>query len=298
MRVHLSGAQRMIENLEPRRLFNATVISNALVVHGTAKNDRIVVNVTRDGSGFAYSVTRNGVSWGNFHGTLSSIQVFAANGDDIVSISNGYLGGMIDGAGGNDRLIGSIADDYLYGGTGADTLNGNAGRDHIFGGSGPDILFGDAGDDTLNGEGGNDRLNGGGDDDLISGGSGIDTVDYSNARGRVNVSLDGIKNDYEELYREDFSIPEGAICSCGVSYVSTPDYGDTDNVLPDIENVVGSKYNDQLTGSSGPNRLFGGGGDDKLSGGLGRDTIDGGEGDDRRDIDDEDTFLNAESLGP
>ena len=54
--------------------------------------------------------------------------------------------------------------------------------------------------------------------------------------------------------------------------------GDT---LNSIENLVGSDYNDDLTGDSGPNLLDGWDGDDTLDGGGGDDTLEGGEGADR-----------------
>ncbi len=48
--------------------------------------------------------------------------------------------------------------------------------------------------------------------------------------------------------------------------------------LTDMENVVGSNGDDDLTGSAVANGLSGGEGDDTLSGGLGNDYLDGGSG--------------------
>lgn len=95
---------------------------------------------------------------------------------------------------------------------------------------------------------------GGGGDDLIiansaanrlDGGLGSDTVSYETALSGVRVSLaNGV----------------GSLGAAGDRYTS-------------IENVIGSKFEDQLTGDAGSNVLEGGAGDDRLSGGGGSDTF-------------------------
>src|SRR5205085_10005768 len=50
--------------------------------------------------------------------------------------------------------------------------------------------------------------------------------------------------------------------------------------LTDVENVIGSKYNDAIYGNDGNNNLSGGDGDDVLSGQGGDDIISGGNGKD------------------
>ncbi|MEG9491116.1 Ig-like domain-containing protein, partial [Mannheimia indoligenes] len=47
-----------------------------------------------------------------------------------------------------------------------------------------------------------------------------------------------------------------------------------------IENLIGSKFADKLTGNNADNNIFGGAGDDTIIGGLGDDFINGGEGND------------------
>jgi Ca2+-binding RTX toxin-like protein len=51
-------------------------------------------------------------------------------------------------------------------------------------------------------------------------------------------------------------------------------------MLIDIENVIGSSYDDSLLGDGSNNRLNGGWGNDTLAGGHGADTLRGGEGND------------------
>lgn len=65
-----------------------------------------------------------------------------------------------------------------------------------------------------------------------------------------------------------------------VEYVNSA--GDTIEVeVPDIEDLVGSAYDDILVGAHGPNRLGGYHGDDELYGREGDDWLDGGPGADR-----------------
>ncbi|WP_170163889.1 calcium-binding protein [Eilatimonas milleporae] len=62
------------------------------------------------------------------------------------------------GAGGADRLGGSIGHDTINGGTGSDLLFGSDGDDVLWGGLGHDILFSGDGDDTLTGGTGSDSF--------------------------------------------------------------------------------------------------------------------------------------------
>ncbi len=65
-----------------------------------------------------------------------------------------------------------------------------------------------------------------------------------------------------------------------------------------VENVLGSEFDDTLTGNSAANELAGGDGNDRLSGGGGNDTIDGGLGDDRlTGGGGNDTFIFANGYG-
>ena len=52
------------------------------------------------------------------------------------------------------------------------------------------------------------------------------------------------------------------------------------DILVNIENLIGSRFDDSLTGNALANVLSGGGGDDRLNGGAGHDTLTGGLGSD------------------
>jgi Ca2+-binding RTX toxin-like protein len=140
------------------------------------------------------------------------------------------------------NLTGTGFRDVLFGGIGADKLSGGAGDDN---------LAGAAGNDQLTGGDGNDRLFGGAGADILNGGIGTDTVSYVTSTAGVTIGL------------------------AGAAGVGGDAQGDT---LTAIENIVGSRFNDILTGDAGANVLTGGDGNDVLRGGAGADRIEGGAG--------------------
>ena len=50
------------------------------------------------------------------------------------------------------------------------------------------------------------------------------------------------------------------------------------DVISQIENVIGTGFNDNITGDANANALYGGAGNDSLFGGDGNDTLFGGTG--------------------
>jgi arylsulfatase A-like enzyme/Ca2+-binding RTX toxin-like protein len=213
------------------------------------------------------------------------------------------------GGSGDDRLFGGPGNDRLLGGDGQDTLVPGVGTDRVLGGEGTDgvsygdvtgggvnidlaagtasgravrdllagvenaagtpaddVLRGTARPNTLSGDAGNDRLLGNGEADVLiggagqdtlSGGAGDDTAAYTFAVGGMTVNLS--------------ALPERA------------SGGDGSDALKSIERVVGSSFDDVLTGGSGPNSLSGGPGNDRLYGGDGIDSLQGGPGNDLLD---------------
>jgi Ca2+-binding RTX toxin-like protein len=162
------------------------------------------------------------------------------------------------GGGGGDRVEGEEDNDTLAGGAGADTVDGGEGNDSVnggdiavIGGDGPDELIGGPGADQLLGGRGNDRLDGGMGPDYISGGPEKDTVTYEDRTNRVRVTLDGQNDDGED--------------------------GEHDNVLPDIEAVVGGIRGDDLFGDAKVNTVDGGRGEDFIDGSLDIDELLGGD---------------------
>jgi Ca2+-binding RTX toxin-like protein len=244
-----------------------------------------------DGNDLAYGGSGDDFAWGG----LGDDRIEAGEGNDEVY-----------GEDGNDALYGDAGTDKLYGGIGNDRITGGAGADHIFGGDGVDTadyrkssagvnvslitntgLLGDAqgdvldsienlsgsafndvltgndganrltgmsGQDKLYGMGGNDYIATGGGYDYVDGGDGIDTVTYEDSWDRVVVNLTTNVNKYGEASRD---------------------------MLYNVENLIGSAFNDSITGDAGANRLTGLAGDDILNGMAGIDYLYGSAGNDK-----------------
>ena len=153
-----------------------------------------------------------------------------------------------------ENLIGSGLGDVLGGSEAANVLSGMAGDDGLYGGGGNDSLNGGVGNDILEGGGGADFLIGGAGNDTLDGGTGIDAADFSLATAAVVV----------EIWR---------------GTASNDGQGGAD-VLRSIENLVGSNFNDLLSGNESDNRIDGMNGNDSIFAGGGIDTVNGGAGND------------------
>jgi RTX calcium-binding nonapeptide repeat (4 copies)/FG-GAP-like repeat len=205
----------------------------------------------------------------DFGGEIFKLTPMAASADQA-DILRGLAGNdMLFGGSGNDTLEGGAGADTLIGGPGIDTADysaspagvnvnlltglgaGSDAQGDILGGI--ENIVGSAFNDTLTGDGGTNALVGGAGADTLIGGPGIDTADYSTSTAAVSVSL--------------FT----GLGSGGAAQ------GD---VLGGIENIIGSAFNDTLTGDNGRNAIAGGLGDDTLDGGRGHDTLTGGPGTD------------------
>jgi Ca2+-binding RTX toxin-like protein len=172
----------------------------------------------------------------------------------IDGMANDGAPGENDNIGFDIEIVeGGDADDMITGSAAGETLRGHFGDDVIFGAGGNDSLDGGDGDDTLDGQQGAD---------IISGGAGRDTTDYSSRTANLIIVTDDIVGDGE--------------------------IGENDNVMNDIERILGGSGNDSLDGQSGSETLIGNAGNDTLIGGSGNDLLDGGAGDD---------FIDASGAG-
>ena len=230
---------------------------------------------------------------------LEGIENLAGSGfDDDLSgteAANGLAGGggndSLSGLGGGDTLTGGGGDDDLTGGAGADELDGEEGVDwaryagslagvtvnltlagaQVSGGDASgdvlvsvenlqgsgldDVLTGGAEANVLDGDGGNDSLDGGGGADELIGGAGDDWVRYDGSFAGVTVQL-------------------------GLATAQVSGGDASGDVLSEIENVLGSGWNDWLYGTAAANVVDGANGADFLDGGAQNDTLLGGEGND------------------
>ena len=149
----------------------------------------------------------------------------------------------ISGLGGNDTLLGLGGADTLDGGAGTDTasyaastagVNVSLAAGTAHGGDAEGDTF--VGIENLTGSAHNDTLEGDGGNNVLNGGVGIDAVSYGHATAGVTVSL--------AITAAQNTIGAGT------------------DILTAFENLIGSQFNDVLTGNSAANLLFGGDGAD------------------------------------
>jgi Ca2+-binding RTX toxin-like protein len=213
-------------------------------------------------------------------------QVTGGAGTDTVTGVENIVGSAY-----NDTITGNLGDNIIEGGSGNDVLNAGGGIDtasyrsaasgvivdlsnataqntvgagedtltnfeNLIGSDYDDILIGNAEDNSLIGNAGDDTLSGGLGSDTLNGGAGVDTVSYATSVVGVSVSL-------------SLETPQDTVGS-GI-----------DTILG-VENLVGSEFDDVLSGNSETNVLDGKGGSDLLYlessgdmaiGGIGVDTF-------------------------
>mgnify|MGYP003638120837 CR=1 FL=1 len=276
-----------------------------LIVIGKAGNDNITTGTGDDvitGAAGADTVDAGaGVDTVSYAGSAAGVTVDLsagtglggdAEGDTLSNIENvtgSAQADILTGGGGVNILSGGAGDDTLTGGADNDTLIGGAGADALDGGADIDTanyaasaagvtvdlaagaglggdaagdtlanienLVGSAFADTLTGDGGANSLSGGAGNDILTGGAGADALDGGADIDTANyaASAAGVLVDLES---------------------GTADFGDAQgDTLFNIENIIGSAFDDTLVGDGNDNMLTGGAGGDVLSGGLGIDTV-------------------------
>lgn len=185
------------------------------------------------------------------------------------------------GEDGDDTLIGGAGNDNLQGAAGEDTLTGGTENDTLYGGTENDVLDGEAGNDTLRGEDGDDALTGGPGNDRLEGGNGADdlfggTETDTLVGGPGDDRLDGGAGTADT---GDFQLAAAGVTVDLVAGTSTGVSEGADTVVG-IERLLGSAFDDVLSGDAAINYLDGKAGNDSLDGREGNDTVIGGLGDD------------------
>ncbi len=231
--------------LTPAKLFggNDTLIgsSGADTLSGFAGDDTIRGGGGKDnldGGGFGgedtvdYSDKSKDISLRLYIDKASTVKVDGVNEDTIRNFQNVY------GGTGNDTILGDGRENFIRGNNGNDKLSGYAGYDYLSGGAGDDILR----------SGASDPFGG----DVLLGGDGIDTADYADMTGdiAVNLSVKETTQNFWNLVTLDGSFTEW---------------------IAQIENVIGGKGSDTLTGDANRNIFTGLKGNDILDGAGGLD---------------------------
>jgi Ca2+-binding RTX toxin-like protein len=143
--------------------------------------------------------------------------------------------------GDDDRITSTISFDLSTGGANVEHLTLGVGA---VTGTGNDLgneIVGNAADNTLDGGAGDDTVSGGAGSDSLVGGLDTDWLSYASATAGVTVDL----------------------------ALGTASGGAGADVVEGFEAVLGSSFNDSLTGGDGNDTLDGNGGGDTLVGGAG-----------------------------
>ncbi len=258
------------------------VLSNIENLIGSNFNDTLTgtsANNTIEGGAGADTINGGaGIDTASYAGSTAGITVNLtlttmqsggdAQGDMLSGIEH------IIGSSFNDTLTALAAGSTLDGGVGSDTLNGGAGNDTLIGGAGADTMNGSGSVDTISyasssaginvnlalttaqsggdaqgdilssienliGSAFDDALAGSSAANTINGGARNDTISYSNSTAAVNVNL-------------DLTTAQSGGFAAG-------------DILSNIENVIGSNFNDTLTGTAAANNINGGTGIDIIS---------------------------------
>jgi hypothetical protein len=281
--------------LDPAAELEANTIYTARVTGGSGGVQDIAGNALSRDETWTFTTASTTPTTCTKTGTSNAETISGTSGVDVICAGGGNdtlkgLGGndILKGEDGNDILLGGVGDDAVDGGLGADkasyaaststsgvtaslatnsstgegsdsfigveNLLGSKYADTLTGSAAINTLTGGAGNDTLRGEDGNDVLLGGVGDDSLEGGVGIDKASYSASLTAIIASLD-----------------------------TNSATGEGSDTFSGVENLQGSKYADELTGSIANNVIASGAGDDKAVGGAGADTLKGEDGADAID---------------
>jgi Ca2+-binding RTX toxin-like protein len=250
----------------------ANIVSGKKTIVGTKAPDSIIVS-----GGGKHTVL----------GLGGNDRICGGPGED--KIVGGKGADRIDGGPGADTILADKGGDKANGGAGNDYVDGQKGSDDLDGGGGDDRVIGDKGNDKMDGGPGNDYLDGGlGDEKLETGGGGTDVVignlgsdNVSGGPGDGDVVRGDGGNDVvdggggnQDIASYATSPKPGVVVNLAAGNSS----GDGKDQIKNIDDVVGSAFNDQIGGDGGNNRIDGGPGNDDLSGGGGNDEGFGGPG--------------------
>lgn len=158
-------------------------------------------------------------------------------------------------------------------------FNGGAGNDTFTGGAGDDTLSGGGGSDTLKGDKGNDVLIGGAGADSLDGGLGYNTASYENATSGVTVSISSPSSNTGDASGDTYANIQDVIGS-NFNDILRPWSNPARTVYnPTGGSAWGGAGDDILYGTTANNNsLYGGDGNDVIQGNSGRDYLYGGAG--------------------
>ena len=235
------------------------------------------------------------------------------DGDDLLTYFNveqlniigTNFGDSLEGASGNDTIVGGDGDDLINSGAGNDSVIGGEGDDTFTQVNRGDIIDGGTGSDTLqnlNAGDANIDINIKSEEsinldygttfivtsianiesiDNITTGSGDDSFVYDQADSIAGKSVNGTSgNDFLSV---DYSSYQEAIGNTRLGYIFEVNNNSDDLLFYyNIEQLglTGTSFNDSLGGATGNDSIAGGAGNDSIIGYSGDDYLYGGSGDD------------------
>ena len=264
-------------------------------------NDTSVVASLIDGDGDDVLISVERLVGTNFGDSLAGNEadniIQGGSGDDLIQAGRG-----------DDLVIYMEGFDEVYGGVGTDTLDytffgaaidldfnnvaavftgdsadWNVGptrqitevfdRDveNAIGSAFNDRLVGNQADNMFNGGFGDDLILGMGGDDMFAYSGGLDTWDGGEGADTANFST------YQYAVQVDLRATGAQALTRMLTTVTTGDWLEIARIS-NVENIIGSLFDDGLFGDDQSNIILGWGGNDLLSGGEGDDEIDGGAG--------------------
>ncbi len=204
-------------------------------------------------------------------GTDGSDVIVSLGGDDTVAALDGD--DQIHGGDGNDRIVAGDGRDVVHAGSGNDVVLSGSGNDVVFGGSGDDVILGEAGNDTLHGEDGNDTISGGRGDDVIAGGSGGDALD--GAAGADVIDAGGGDDIIMATAGDGDDVIDGGGGQDALDLSAT-----TAGAVIDLAAGTAQSSDIGADAITSIEVVIAGGGNDTLTGGSSADDLSGGSGDD------------------
>ncbi|WP_048441015.1 calcium-binding protein [Caenimonas sp. SL110] len=255
------------------------------LIDGGAGYDRVSYSSSPNPVSVLLGGTSTGSALDGFGGTDTLISIEEARGSHFADTLRGSstagfesfegLGDddTINGFGGTDRVnfqnSPAGVNVNLATGTASDGWGGTdqlIGIENVRGSESGDTIVGDGAANDIEARGGNDSVSGGAGQDFLRGGSGNDTLD-----GGANLSLSNtanINSEYDAAYYGDAGSAVTVVLGAAGTAGNSAGGGGND-VLIDIEQVVGSSFSDFISGTNrAMNEIF--------RGGPGNDTINGG----------------------
>ena len=170
---------------------SASLFLSSATGAATTADQRVIYNSTT--GALSYDADGNGAGAAVQFATLSAGLAMVAAEINVVGVSGGSGGNIINGDSGNNNLVGTAVADTLYGFAGNDTLTGGLGSDVSFGGIGNDTFVVGGTSDLVTefaGEGTNDVVQSAG-SFALSAGSEVEVIETTNAAGTTTISLTG-----------------------------------------------------------------------------------------------------------